>query len=66
MRTRLVRLTMLAGLFALTGCQSEASRIEQLRKDLMLANSAYPQPFVTPLEQGYGYAPGYQPQQGRM
>ena len=61
MKTRLVRLMMLVGLVALTACGSEASRIEQLRKDLMLANSAYPyQPYMTPLEQGYGYAPRYQ------
>ena len=63
MTTRLVRLMMLVGLVALTACGNEASRIEQLRKDLMLANSAYPyQPYMTPLEQGYGYAPRYQPQ----
>ena len=63
MKTRLVRLMMLVGLVALTACGNEASRIEQLRKDLMLANSAYPyQPYMTPLEQGYGYAPRNQPQ----
>ena len=66
MNNRLVRLMMLAGLVVLAACQSEASRIEQLRKDLMLANSAYPyQPYMTPVEQGYGYAPGYQPQPNR-
>ena len=63
MKTRLVRLMMLVGLVALTACENDASRIEQLRKDLMLANSAYPyQPYMTPLEQGYGYAPRNQPQ----
>lgn len=63
MKTRLVRLLMLAGLVALPACRNDAARIEQLRKDLMLANSAYPyQPYMSPLEQGYGYAPGYQPQ----
>lgn len=63
MKTRLVRLMMLAGVVALAGCgDDEAKRIDQLRKDLMLAG-AYPyQPYVSPLEQGYGYAPGYQPQ----
>jgi hypothetical protein len=62
MKNRLVRLMMLAGLVALAACESDAARIEQLRKDLMLANGAYPyQPYMTPLEQGYGYAPGYQP-----
>ena len=61
MNTRLVRLMMLPGLVVLTACENDASRIEQLRKDLMLANSAYPyQPYMTPLEQGY--APRYQPQ----
>jgi hypothetical protein len=63
MKTRLVRLMMLVGLVALGACESDASRIEQLRKDLMLANGAYPyQPYMTPLEQGYGYTPRYQPQ----
>jgi len=63
MKTRLVRLLMLAGLVALPACRNDAARIEQLRKDLMLANSAYPyQPYMSPIEQGYGYAPGYQPQ----
>ena len=62
MITRLVRSMMVAGLVALAACESDASRIDQLRKDLMLANSAYPyQPYMTPLEQGYG-ATGYQPQ----
>ena len=63
MKTRLVRLMMVAGLVALAACESDASRIDQLRKDLMLANSAYPyQPYMTPLEQGYASAPGYRPQ----
>ena len=63
MKTRLVRLMMLSGLVALAACESDESRIDQLRKDLMLANGAYPyQPYMTPLEQGYGYAPRYQPQ----
>ena len=63
MKNRLVRLLPLVGLVALAACESDASRIEQLRKDLMLANGGYPyQPYMTPLEQGYGYAPGYQPQ----
>ena len=58
MKTRLVRSMMLAGLVALTACGNDESRIEQLRKDLMLASGAYPyQPYMTPLEQGYGYAP---------
>ena len=63
MKTRLVRLTMLVGLVALGACgNDEAKRIDQLRKDLVLAG-AYPyQPYVSPLEQGYGNAPGYQPQ----
>ena len=63
MKTRLVRSMMVAGLVALAACENDASRIDQLRKDLMLANSAYPyQPYMTPLEQGYGNATGYQPQ----
>lgn len=63
MTTRLVRSVMLLGLVALAACgNDESKRIDQLRKDLMLAG-AYPyQPYMTPLEQGYGYAPGYQPQ----
>ena len=53
---------MLGGLVALGACgNDEAKRIDQLRKDLVLAG-AYPQPYVSPLEQGYGNAPGYQPQ----
>ena len=63
MKNRLVRSMMVAGLAALAACENDASRIEQLRKDLMLANGGYPyQPYMTPLEQGYGYAPRYQPQ----
>ena len=63
MKTRLVRLLMLPGLVVLGACENDAARIEQLRKDLMLANGGYPyQPYMTPLEQGYGYAPRYQPQ----
>jgi uncharacterized protein YcfJ len=62
MKTSLVRSMMLAGLVALAACKNDESRIEQLRKDLMLAG-AYPyQPYLTPIEQGYGYAPRYQPQ----
>ena len=63
MKTRLVSLMMLAGLVTLSACgNNEEARIAQLRKDLMLANGGYPyQPYMTPLEQGYGYAPGYQP-----
>ena len=63
MKTRLVRLMMLPVLVVFAACESDASRIEQLRKDLMLANGGYPyQPYMTPLEQGYGYAPRTQPQ----
>jgi len=64
MNNRLVRLMMVAGLATIAACgNNDAARIEQLRKDLMLANGGYPyQPYMTPLEQGYGYAPGYQPQ----
>lgn len=61
MKTRLVRSTLLAGLVALAACGNDESRIDQLRKDLMLVSGAYPyQPYMTPLEQGY--APRYQPQ----
>jgi uncharacterized protein YcfJ len=63
MKTRLVRSMMLAGLVSLVACGNNESEIDELRKELMLANRAYPfQPYMTPLEQGYGYAPGYQPQ----
>ena len=63
MKTRLVRLTMVAGLVVLAACQNDEARIDQLRKDLMLASGGYPyQPYMTPLEQGYGYAPRNQPQ----
>ena len=63
MKTRLVRSMMLAGLVALTACGNDESKIDELRKELMLANSSYPyQPYMTPLEQGYGYAPRNQPQ----
>lgn len=62
MKTRLVRSMMVVGLVALTACGNE-SEIDELRKQLMLANGAYPyQPYMTPLEQGNGYAPRYQPQ----
>ena len=63
MKTRLVSLMTIAGLVVLTACgNDDAKRIDQLRKDLVLAG-AYPnQPYVTPLEQGYGYAPRNQPQ----
>ena len=63
MKTRLVRLMMLFGVAALAACGNDAAKIDELRKDLMLANGAYPyQPYMTPLEQGAGYAPRYQPQ----
>jgi len=64
MKNRIVRSLMVAGLATIAACgNNDAARIEQLRKDLMLANGGYPyQPYMTPLEQGYGYAPGYQPQ----
>src|SRR5262245_19910422 len=63
MTNRLVRLVMLVGLVSLAACgNDEAKGIEQLRKDLMLAG-AYPyQPYLSPIEQGYGSAPGYQQQ----
>src|SRR5688572_1572871 len=62
MKTRLVRSVMLAGLVALAACGNEESKIDELRKELMLANRAYPyQPYMTPLEQGYGFAPRPQP-----
>ena len=62
MKTRLVR-SILAGLVVLTACKKDESKIDELRKELMLANRAFPyQPYMTPLEQGYGYAPGYRPQ----
>ena len=62
MKTSLVRSTMIAGLVTLAACgRNDEARIEQLRKDLMLAG-AYPyQPYTTPIEQGYGYAPRPQP-----
>jgi hypothetical protein len=54
---------MVTGLVALAACGNDESKIDELRKDLMLANGAYPyQPYMTPLEQGNGYAPRYQPQ----
>ena len=63
MKTRLVRSLMIAGLVVLAACGVDESKIDELRKELMLANSAYPyQPYMTPLEQGYGYPPRYQPQ----
>ena len=63
MKNRIVRLMTLAGLAAVAACGNDAAKIDELRKDLMLANGAYPyQPYMTPLEQGYGYAPRYQPQ----
>jgi hypothetical protein len=63
MKTKLVRSMVLVGLFALAGCGNDESKIDELRKELMLANRAYPyQPYMTPLEQGYGYAPRSQPQ----
>ena len=62
MKTRLVHSMMLAGLVVVAACGNDESRIDQLRKELMLSG-AYPyQPYLTPLEQGYGYAPRYQPQ----
>ena len=59
-----VKMLVVPALVLAAACgNSDAARIEQLRKDLMLANGGYPyQPYMTPLEQGYGYAPGYQPQ----
>lgn len=63
MNNRLVRLIMIVGLVGLAACGNNQSEIDELRKQLMLANSAYPyQPYTTPLEQGAGYAQGYQPQ----
>ena len=63
MKTRLVRSMMVVGLVMLSACGNDESEIDELRKQLMLANGAYPyQPYMTPLEQGYGYAPRYQPQ----
>ena len=63
MKTSLVRLMMLVGIVSLSACGNDESKIDELRKDLMLASGAYPyQPYVTPLEQGFGYAPRYQPQ----
>ena len=63
MKTRLVRSMMVVGLVVLNACGNNESEIAELRKQLMLANGAYPyQPYMTPLEQGYGYAPRYQPQ----
>jgi len=63
MKIRIVRSMMLAGLVALSACGNDASKIDELRKDLMLASGAYPyQPYMSPLEQGSGYAPRYQPQ----
>ena len=60
MTNRLVRLMPLVGFVALAACNDEQARIEQLRKDLMLAG-AYPyQPYTSPLEQGYGNGPGLQ------
>ena len=59
MKTRLVRLMMLFGLVALAACGNDAAKIDELRKDLMLANGY--QPYMTPLEQGYANTPGYQP-----
>ena len=62
MKNRLVRSMMVAGLGVLAACGNDAAKIDELRKDLMLANGAYQyQPYMTPLEQGYGYAPRYQP-----
>jgi len=63
MKTRLVRSMMVVGLVVLNACGNNESEIDELRKQLMLANGAYPyQPYMTPLEQGYGYAPRYQSQ----
>jgi hypothetical protein len=64
MRTTIVRFMAVAGLVVLNACGNSAPNLDEaLRQQLMLANRAYPyQPYVTPLEQGYGYAPGYQPQ----
>jgi osmotically inducible lipoprotein OsmB len=63
MNTSIVRLVAVAGLVVLSACGNGANMDEALRQQLMLASRAYPyQPYVTPLEQGYAYAPGYQPQ----
>lgn len=62
MKNTIVRSMMVAGLVVLAACGNDAAKIDELRKDLMLANGAYQyQPYMTPLEQGYGYAPRYQP-----
>lgn len=63
MTTILVRRwMMLAGLVALAACGTDKSEIDALRNELMLASRAYPyQPYVSPLEQGYGYASQPQP-----
>ncbi|MGQ0648589.1 MAG: YMGG-like glycine zipper-containing protein [Gemmatimonadaceae bacterium] len=56
---------VLAAAMALAACGKEQPAIDEaLRQDLTLASQAYmPQPFMSPLEAGYGYAPNgyYQP-----
>ena len=60
MKTNIVRVIAVAGLVVLGACGNSTD--EALRQQLMLAARAYPyQPYVTPLEQGYGYAPVNQP-----
>ena len=66
MKNRLVRSMIVAGLAAIAACgNDDAKRIDQLRKDLVLAGAYGYQPYMSPLEQGYGNAPGYQPQPNR-
>jgi hypothetical protein len=60
MKTNIVRVMAVAGLVVLSACGNSTD--EALRQQLMLAARAYPyQPYMTPLEQGYGYAAVNQP-----